>query len=96
MCLLNFLLIMPTSENMLALRPPQNDLSFDGVLTLAPGLSAPHRLRDLADVQDLILALALPVVLEDKLDQSVRAEYRRLWEIAQKAREHSEQSESAE
>lgn len=29
------------------------------------------------------MALALPLVLEEKLDQSVRAEYRRLREIAQ-------------
>lgn len=65
-------------------------------LKLASGLSAPHRLRDVADVQDLIMALALPLALEEKLDQSVRAEYRRLWEIAQKAREHSDQSESIE
>lgn len=64
-------------------------------LKLASGLSAPHRLRDLADVQDLIMALALPLVLEEELDQSVRAEYRRLWEIAQKASERSEQSESS-
>lgn len=65
-------------------------------LKLASGLSAPHRLREVADVQDLIMALVLPLVLEEKLDQSVRAEYRRLWEIAQKAREHSDQSESIE
>jgi len=60
-------------------------------LKLASGLTAPHRLRDLADVQDLIIALALPRELEEKLDASVRAEYRRLWEAAQKAREYSEQ-----
>jgi hypothetical protein len=48
-------------------------------LKLASGLSAPHRLRDLADVQDLIVALSLPLDLADQLDASVRDEYRRLW-----------------
>jgi len=59
-------------------------------LKLASGLTASHRLRDLADVQDLIIALDLPLELEEKLDASVRAEYRHLWESAQKAREYSE------
>jgi hypothetical protein len=54
-------------------------------LKLASGLSAPHRLRDLADVQDLIVALKLPLALGDELDESVRGEYRRLWEAAQGA-----------
>jgi len=54
-------------------------------LKLASGLSAPHRLRDLADVQDLIMTLQLPLELEETLDASVRAEYRRLWETAQQA-----------
>lgn len=54
-------------------------------LKLASGLTAPHRLRDLADVQDLIIALALPRDLADALDESVRAEYLRLWEAAQQA-----------
>lgn len=53
-------------------------------LKLASGLTAPHRLRDLADVQELIMALDLPLELMKKLDESVRAEYRRLWETAQK------------
>ena len=52
-------------------------------LKLASGLTAPHRLRDLADVQDLITTLDLPLDFENKLDPSVRAEYRRLWELAQ-------------
>jgi hypothetical protein len=42
-------------------------------------------LRDLADVQDLITTLDLPLDFENKLDPSVRAEYRRLWETAQHA-----------
>jgi len=52
-------------------------------LKLASGLTAPHRLRDLADVQDLIIAAKLPRGLASSLDPSVRDEYLRLWEIAQ-------------
>lgn len=48
-------------------------------LKLASGLSAEHRLRDLADVQDLIRRLDLPLELADALDPSVAEEYRRLW-----------------
>jgi hypothetical protein len=51
-------------------------------LKLASGLSAPHRMRDLADVQDLIVALDLPLDFEDKLEKSVRPEYRRIWKTA--------------
>jgi len=52
-------------------------------LKLASGLSAPHRLRDLSDVQELIARLKLPPEFADKLDESVRGEYRRLWQNAQ-------------
>jgi len=52
-------------------------------LKLASGISAPHRLRDLADVQDLIVRLGLPLELADLLDPSVQAAYRDLWEKAQ-------------
>lgn len=55
-------------------------------LKLASGLAAPHRLKDLSDVQDLILRLDLPQDFENKLDPSVRVEYRQLWEMAQNAR----------
>jgi hypothetical protein len=53
-------------------------------LKLASGLSATHRMRDLADVQDLIIALNLPLELKDELDESVRPEYQRIWEAANK------------
>jgi len=53
-------------------------------LKLASGLSATHRMRDLADVQDLIIALNLPLELKDELDKSVRPEYQRIWEAANK------------
>ncbi|MCI0563409.1 MAG: hypothetical protein MN733_33455, partial [Nitrososphaera sp.] len=35
----------------------------------------PHRLRDLADVQELIIHLNLPLELREQLDETVRAEY---------------------
>ena len=52
-------------------------------LKLASGMSAPHRLRDLADVQDLITALKLPLELAEKLDASVRETFSQLWHGAQ-------------
>jgi hypothetical protein len=54
-------------------------------LKLASGMSAPHRLRDLADVQDLISALNLTEDLAGRLDPSVRDKYRELWQSAQSA-----------
>lgn len=55
-------------------------------LKLASGLSAPHRkLRDLADVQDLIGALNLPLELAENLDASVADEYRQIWTLRQSA-----------
>jgi len=59
-------------------------------LKLASGLSAPHRLRDLSDVQELIVRLKLPPEFETKLDPSVRAEYRRLSDSARTARPEAE------
>lgn len=56
-------------------------------LKLASGMTAPHRLRDLADVQDLISILDLPLNLVERLDASVRGEYRRLWDAVQQGRE---------
>ncbi len=56
-------------------------------LKLASGLTAPHRLKDLADVQELIMHLKLPLALQAQLDPSVRAEYQRLWEGAQGAQD---------
>jgi hypothetical protein len=56
-------------------------------LKLASGLSAAHRLKDLADVQELITVLKLPLEFAEKLDESVRGEYRRLWDLAQHTNE---------
>jgi hypothetical protein len=51
-------------------------------LKLASGMTAPHRRRDLADVQDLIRTLGLQVDFAEQLDASVRTLYRQLWEEA--------------
>jgi len=48
-------------------------------LKLASGLSAAHRLKDLADVQEMVHALNLPLDLGTQLEASVRGEYERLW-----------------
>jgi hypothetical protein len=52
-------------------------------LKLASGISAPHRLRDLADVVELVRALGLPRDLAARLDPSVRSKYEELWSAAQ-------------
>jgi Uncharacterised nucleotidyltransferase len=49
-------------------------------LKLASGLTAPDRLKDLADVQELIRLLNLSQSLAEQLDDSVREEYLRLWQ----------------
>jgi hypothetical protein len=54
-------------------------------LKLASGISAPHRLKDLADVLELIRVLALPLEMAHALDASVRAKYQELWQAAQTA-----------
>lgn len=52
-------------------------------LKLASGLSAPHRLKDLADVLELIKAASLVRELGAELDASVRPKYDELWLAAQ-------------
>lgn len=42
-------------------------------LKLASGMTAPHRLKDLADVLELVRAAALPRTLATELDASVRS-----------------------
>lgn len=56
-------------------------------LKLASGTSAPHRLRDLADVLDLIVALDLPRDLAERLDPSVRPAFLELWDRSRGARD---------
>jgi hypothetical protein len=52
-------------------------------LKLASGMSAAHRLKDLADVLELVKAAKLPLELGASLDASVRARYEELWHAAQ-------------
>ena len=52
-------------------------------LRLASGLAAPARIRDTADIQDLIAILDLPRELGDELDPSVRAGYDYRWHVHQ-------------
>jgi hypothetical protein len=51
-------------------------------LKIASGMSAPHRLRDLADVLEVIHILKLPEDFASRLDESVREKYRELWQAA--------------
>jgi hypothetical protein len=54
-------------------------------LKLASGMSAPHRLKDLADVIEVVRILRLPEKLSEELDPSVREKYRELWQAARAA-----------
>ena len=56
-------------------------------LKIASGTTAPHRLRDLADVVDLIRCNALPAEYGEQLDESVRTKFTELWQMAQGAAE---------
>ncbi|HEX5866257.1 MAG TPA: hypothetical protein VFY72_01015, partial [Beijerinckiaceae bacterium] len=49
-------------------------------LKLAAGLSDQGRIKDLADVQELIRAIRPPRALGDELDPSVRSTYFELWD----------------
>jgi hypothetical protein len=52
-------------------------------LKLASGMTAPHRLKDLADVLELIKAANLPESLASQLNVYVREKYSELWRAAQ-------------
>lgn len=52
-------------------------------LKLASGMTAPHRLQDLADVQRLIAVAKLSRDLGDSLDLYVREKFYELWDTAQ-------------
>jgi hypothetical protein len=70
-------------------RPEQASTVIDGVrvvtleklieLKLASGMTAPHRLRDLADVQELIKIRRLAADFAERLDPYVRDKYLELW-----------------
>jgi hypothetical protein len=48
-------------------------------LKLASGMTNPHRLKDLADIQELTKALQLPIDFADQLDPYVEQKFRDLW-----------------
>jgi hypothetical protein len=52
-------------------------------LKLASGMTAPHRLKDLADVVELVRAVHLPEGLAVELNPYVREKYLELWRAAQ-------------
>jgi hypothetical protein len=52
-------------------------------LKLASGMTAPHRLKDLADVLELVRAASLPGTLAEGLHPYVRDKYLELWRAAQ-------------
>ncbi|MEJ7731897.1 MAG: hypothetical protein WKG00_22140 [Polyangiaceae bacterium] len=49
-------------------------------LKLASGMTNPDRLKDLADVQELIRHARVPRELESELDPMVRSEFARIWD----------------
>ena len=59
------------------------DLKHFVEMKLASGMSAPHRLQDLADVLRLIAVAKLPRELSETLAPYVRAKYEELWQSAQ-------------
>lgn len=75
--------------------PDQASVERDGVrwlslpalveLKLASGMTAPGRLKDLADVQEMIRLLKLPADFAGQLQPYVRAKYAELWQAAQPA-----------
>ena len=73
--------------------PAENPVEIDGVkfptleklieLKLASGMTAPDRLKDLADVQELIKVRGLSREFAEKLNPYVREEYLELLEAVQ-------------
>jgi len=70
--------------------PSQAGIEIDGIrflrleklveLKLASGMTNPGRLKDLADVQELIRILKLPRDFSDRLDSSVRSKFIELYQ----------------
>lgn len=52
-------------------------------LKLASGMTAPHRLKDLADVLEMIRILKLPAGMAEELNPYVQEKYQELWKAAQ-------------
>ena len=76
--------------------PASASVEMDGVrvvtleklveLKLASGMTAPDRLKDLADVQELIKARGLGAEFAEQLDPYVREQYLRLWDGVERSR----------
>jgi hypothetical protein len=70
--------------------PKQVAVEIDGIcyvslrslleLKLASGISAPHRMKDLGDVQELIKSLSLPRTIAEQLNPEVAPKFRELWD----------------
>jgi Uncharacterised nucleotidyltransferase len=81
--------------------PNEASVEIDGVnfvsleklieLKLASGISAPHRLKDLADVQELIRIRGLDADFAARLNPYVRAKYLELEEAVRKSESNQEQ-----
>lgn len=54
-------------------------------LKLASGMTAPDRLKDLADVQELIKVRELPAEFEERLDPYVRAKFLELYDAVKQS-----------
>ena len=54
-------------------------------LKLASGMTAPDRLKDLADVQELIKARGLSSDFAEELNPYVREQFLKLWEAVEQA-----------
>lgn len=80
--------------------PSQSAIEIDGIrilrleklieLKLASGMTAPDRLRDLADVQELIKLKKLDSEFAQQLDPYVREKYLELWTGVKSARDSEE------
>lgn len=57
-------------------------------LKLASGMTNPGRLKDLADVQELVRVLKLPADFAARLNAFVQAKYAELWQAVQGAADH--------
>jgi hypothetical protein len=76
--------------------PAAASIEMDGVrvvtleklveLKLASGMTAPDRLKDLADVQELIKARSLGPEFAEELNPYVRGQYVRLWQGVERSR----------
>ena len=82
--------------------PSDDFVMIDGVKTitleklielkLASGITAPDRLKDLADVQEMIKAKSLDASFAEKLDASVREKFLELHKAVERARQDERQS----